>query len=1008
MSRNNGRIALWAALAAGTALAGVPQIAAAADASDSTTSTLQEVVVTGSHLRQNGLQSPVPLTVVTSTELKAMAPTTLVEGLVQLPEFYNSQTPNNGGWFTRGGYGNLDIRGLGINRTLTLLNGRRVISQTAFGGVDVNMFPQAMIKSVETVTGGASAAYGTDAVSGVANFILDTKFTGIKATLQGGETTRGDAPNYEGSLAWGGHIGDKGHVLISGEYFRQDGVFNYKGRNWYQAWGTVPDANGMLLIRPNVVSKNSTFDGLIVSAGTPLNGLAFRPDGSTYAFQNSAVTSGNVGTAAARQSITNGGSGDDLGAQVANLYPDLKRYSLFAYADYDFAPNFTVFGQYLRGNEETFAPNTPRGSIQGSPTSVTIFSGNAFLPAAIQQVMTANNIASFTLRRTGSSADIGADISLRDTSLMNSFTGGFKWDIDSGPLKDWVVDGYYQYGHNERHGYQIGLRVDRLFAAVDAVKNSSGQIVCRTTLFNAQFAGCQPLNLFGQGNASAAAVDYVVGFDPGQQITTPLYFAGLGYSPGISESYTTQEAKVNTTIMDQHVAELSMNGEVYKGWGAGAITGAFGVSYRSEHIFQWVQDATNIPSDQDHGHPVLCNSDPAAIAAGLRGVSQPDCTNTVGVQFSKVSNILGTIRVGEVFAETAVPVIADQPFAKLLKFDLAARWASYSGSGAIWAYKGGVDWQVIEGLKLRGTYSRDVRAANLSERYDKTGGVASLTDPLFPSQGAISVTTFSGGNPNVRPEKADTFTGGVVLQPKWTPNLQVSVDAYNIKIQDAIGQLGAQNVVNQCAQGATALCSLVTRDLVTNQLILVGNTYVNINQSMVRGVDFEADYHMDLHLLGQGPESLTGRFLGSWLLENSQINNGAAKINRAGQVGIQQSDGAPYALPHFKFTANATYTNGPFQAFLQGRFISSGTLENALKVGKDIERNSVPAVFYTDLRLSYHVGPAELFGSITNLFDVAPPVTPYYSTFLSYSQQYNPALYDVLGRRFVMGATLRF
>jgi outer membrane receptor protein involved in Fe transport len=965
-------------------------------------------VVTGSHIRQNGLQSPVPLTVVTATELKAMAPTTLIEGLAQLPEFYNSQTPNSGNYFTRGGYGNLDIRGLGINRTLTLLNGRRVISQTAFGGVDTNMFPQAMIKSVETVTGGASAAYGSDAVSGVANFLLDTNFQGLKATVQGGETTRGDAPNYEGSISFGHHIGDKGHILFSAEYFRQDGVFNYKGRDWYQGWGTVPDANGMLLIRPHVVSKNSTFDGLIVSPNAALNGLAFRPDGSTYQFQASAVTSGNVGTASARQSIVGGGSGDDLGAQVANLYPDVKRWSGFAYADYEFTPNVTGFLQYMHGAEYTFAPNSPRGSIQGSPTSVTIFSGNAFLPASIQQIMTANNIASFTLRRTGSSADIGSQISLGDASQMNSVTGGFKWDIQGGLFKDWVVDGYYQYGRNTRQQYQIGLRVDRLFAAVDAVKDANGKIVCRTTLYNTQFAGCQPLNLFGQGNASAAAIDYVVGLDPGQQITTPLYFAGLGYSPGISESYTTQEAKVNTTEMEQHVAELSMNGEVYKGWGAGPITGAFGATYRHEHIFQWVQDATNIPSDMDHGHPVLCNSDAAAIAAGLRGVSQPDCTNTVGIQFSKVSNILGTIRVGEFFAETAVPLLADKPFAKLVKVDLAARWANYSGSGSIWAYKGGADWQVIDGLKLRGTYSRDVRAANLSERFDKTGGVASITDPLFPSQGAVSITTYSGGNPNVRPEKADTFTGGVVMQPKWTPGLQVSVDAYNIKIQDAIGQLGAQNVVNQCNQGATALCALVTRDAVTNQLILVGNTYVNINQAMVRGVDFEADYRTDLHLLGHGAESLTTRFLGSLLLENSQINNGAAKIDRSGQVGIQQSDGVPYALPRFKFTLNATYANGPFTAFVQGRFISSGTFENALKVGKDIERNSVPAVFYTDLRLSYKIGPTEFYGSITNLLDVAPPVTPYYSTFASFAQQYNPSLYDVLGRRFVMGASIRF
>ena len=225
---------------------------------------------------------------------------------------------------------------------------------------------------------------------------------------------------------------------------------------------------------------------------------------------------------------------------------------------------------------------------------------------------------------------------------------------------------------------------------------------------------------------------------------------------------------------------------------------------------------------------------------------------------------------------------------------------------------------------------------------------------------------------------------------------------------DAIGQLGAQNVINQCAAGATALCSLVTRDATTGLPVLVGNVYVNINQAQVRGVDFEADYHREIHVLGGMPENFTARFFGSWLLENSQINNGAAKIDRAGQVGIQQSDGIPYALPRFKFTLNGTYTNGPLSLFLQGRFISSGTFENAAVVGATIEKNDVPPVFYADLRLSYRMGFAEFFGTITNLFDKDPPITPYYSTFASYAQQYNPSLYDVLGRRFTMGVTARF
>jgi outer membrane receptor protein involved in Fe transport len=978
-----------------------------------------EVIVTGSRVRQDGMKTPVPVTAVTVTELKSMSPGLLVEGMTELPQFYNSQTPANGNWFTRGGYGNLDLRGLGINRTLTLLNGRRMIASTAFGGVDTTTFPAEAIRSVETVTGGASAAYGTDAVAGVVNFILDTKFQGLKVSAQGGETTRGDSANYEISATAGIPFADgRGHLLFSGDIFKQNGVHNYKGRDWYQGWGTIPDANGMLLIRPHIVSRNATFGGLISAPGSALNGLMFLPDGSTTPYVTSSLSTGNLGTAAARQSVANGGSGDDLGAEVWTLYPDVKRYSFFSYGDYQVTDNLQVFLQFMEGMDRTFRYNTPRGSLQGSPTAITIFSGNAFLPANVQAILTQENRASFVLKRQGSAQDIGADISLADTNLTTSVTSGFKYEIPKegligGLFGGWTMDGYYQYGRNTRKGYQIGLRVDRIFAAVDAVKDpKTGAIVCRTSLFNGQFPGCQPLNLFGVGRASPQAVDYVVGNDPGQQITTPLYFTDTGFSLGQSITYTSDEAKVNITGMQEHVAELSMNGDVFKGWGAGPITGAFGATYRQDSILQIVHDSTNQSSDHSKGHPVLCNSDPAAIAAGLRGVSQPDCTNTVGIQFSKVSNLMGVIKVKEAFAETLIPIIADAPFMKLLKADLAGRVANYTGSGTVWAYKGGLDAEIIQGIRLRGTYSRDVRAANLSERFDKTGGAAVVTDPRYPQDGAVNVTIFSGGNPNVRPEKADTYTAGVVLQPGFIPGASVSVDWYRIKIKDAIGQLGnAQTVVNQCEAGAKDLCALITRDPVTDRLILVGNLYVNINQAMVRGIDMEADYHRPIHVLG-GNEAISARFFASWLLENSIINNGATKIDRAGQVGIQQSDGVPYSLPDLKATANLTYTNGPFGLFLQGRYISAGTFENALVVGKDIESNHVPAVFYADLRVSYAFdvkhSNLEMYATVTNLFDKDPPVTPYYSTFAGYAQQYNAGLYDVLGRRFVVGAKFRY
>ena len=988
-----------------------PEAAAAAEDSGDNT-----ITVTGSRIRADGMQAPVPVTVVDAAEIETLSPGALITGISQLPQFYGNQTPNSGNFFLRAGYGSLNLRGLGVNRTLTLLNGRRVPSTSAFGGVDINLFPEAMIASVETTTGGASAAYGTDAVAGVVNFILDTKFSGIAASGQIGITDRGDGQNYEISAAYGtSFAGGRGHFLVSGEYYDQEGIHSYRGRDWYQAWGTLGAGTQANPYRfsPNVTSTNSSFDGIISAPGTAIHGLAFNRDGNVAPFVLGTPSQGAIGAPGSRQVRTAGASGDDLAAEVLTLYPDLDRYSVFAYGEFEVTDAFKVFGQYLHGKTHIFSYNTPRGSFQGSPTALTIFSGNPYLPASVQQVMTTNNIPSFTFRRTGSIEDVG-QMYLDDTTTQHIATAGFEWSIPDGLLGGWQVDGFWQYGRSKRDWRQLGLRVDRIFAAVDAVRDGSGNIVCRVSTFAggaAAFPGCQPLNLFGRGNASTAAVDYVVGFEPGQTVDTPIYYADSGFSLGDDYSYETREEKVGLTTFTQHFVELSASGDLIDLW-AGPVAVAFGGSYRKDSILQLVQDVTNPASNHDTFRPVRCN-DPSI---GLRGVSPPDCANTVGNQFSKVSNIRGQADVWEAFAEVLIPVVDTDLFTANLSG--AGRWADYSGSGTIWAYKGGAEIGIADTVRLRGTYSRDVRAANLSERFDKTGGTAVIDDPRTPGViETLTVTRFSGGNPNVRPEEADTITLGAVFQPAFIPGLSASVDWYKIEIKDAISQVGNQAVVNRCfLENAQEFCDLITLDGAGN-IILVGDVFVNVAQAAVSGVDAELSYTTPVTLVGGGEETIGFRAFASWLTERSETNSSGFTTDFAGQTGATQSSQVYQPYADFKATGSLTYRNGGFSTLLQARYIGEG-IQDVCGAGRCapastvfIEDNVVDDVLYLDFRIGYQLGvqgsEVELFANVTNLTDEAPPLTPSYSAFTAYSTQHNSSLYDVLGRRFTFGVKLR-
>jgi iron complex outermembrane receptor protein len=989
---------------------------------------LDEVVVSGTRIQQtSGMDTPTPVAALSATEISNMAPGSLTEALTQLPQFYASATAAtfngaNNGFFNSPGGGSLNLRGIGAKRTLTLLDGRRVVSASIYGGPDINSFPEAMLKSVESVTGGASAAYGTDAVSGVINYILNTDFEGFDAHVQTGQTDRGDGESSEYSVSFGTKVGERAHVLFSAEHAQQDSIETFRGREWYESWGMLQLGTGATPSDPrlvparDVISTAASYDGVITSwhnaAGQAVNvpGFGqsiFNSDGTLTPF----VFGSRSSTGNRAHTVTGGGSGTDNNSDRPNLLAGSKRTNAFAYVDYDVTDNLNFYVQGLYSEQELTAPNlgglfcAAAVGCQGNQ-GITIFADNAFLPAELRTRMADAGIASFSMGRVGHSSDLAGGARVRQDTRTASGTVGFKANVASeGYFKDWQIDGYYQYGKTDVDAAQEGgIRVDRIWLALDAVVDpATGNIVCNAALVpNSAYRDCKPLNLFGRGRASKEAIDWVTGFDPGVAVTTTPYLPGY---PPETYSYIGDQHKHRLIAIRQDVAEVTASGRLAQGW-AGPIAGAIGVHYRKESLDQKVQASQGNPSADPLDFNVVPANDPAL---NIRGVPGGARNNSVETQFSKVPFARGEYDIKEAFSEALVPLFGGASWLKQLNLNVAARWASYGGSGTIWTYKGGLDSTFSDSFRLRGTYSRDVRAANLGERFDRTGSALSIRDPRKPTTAPnIAVTLVQGGNPEVAPEEADTYTVGFVYRPAWLPGFDVSVDWLSVSVDGSIEQFAAQDIVDACyIRNDVDQCRNITLDA-AGEFNLINQTYQNVSKAKISGVDLEMGYSRPVELFGGG-ERIGMRVFASYLAENSTTSSNGVKTDRAGQVA------GLFSLPEWKATASFSYSRGPFRGFLQLRYIGDGVYDTQNGVGTNnwvVADNDIGSIAYVDARLSWDmdVGDTriELFGNATNLFDRAPPIIPSFIPAVAAPAQYNAGLYDVLGRRFAVGVNVRF
>ena len=1027
------------AIAIGLALCGSTSVLAA-DAAPAAANELDEVTVTGTRIRAvTTMETPTPVAAVTAEELVAMSPTSLTSALVQLPQFYNSTTAENFGatFFQSPGGGSLNLRGIGSKRTLTLLDGRRVVPASAFGGPDINMFPSQMLKRIEAVTGGASAAYGTDAVSGVVNFILDTRFDGVQFSGQTGFTDLGDAKNQQYSMAFGHQLGDRTHLLFSAGYMTQDKVNGFAGRDWYEACG--------LIANPSVPSGSTAGESAAVPINVPACDLH-----STTASYNGMFTVGAGANARTYEllddgnaipfnrtvpgSMQPGGGGVNVALTDTQLTPAQNRKNVFAYLDHDVTDNFNVYVQGMAAWQTLRSYGRVGDILTGPPQAFTIYRNNAFLPASIAAIMDQAGAASFTMTRNGSSKDWGAG-SFANISRTRSATLGFKSTITAdGYFNGWSVDGYAQYGKNNLDAAQEGgIRLDRIYLATDAVRDPvTGSIRCNVTVVSGNKPDCVPLNVFGAGNASAAAVDWIKGYDPGESVSVKPF---LGFDPttgkptyGDTWNYTSDASKHRLVETTQKVFEVTASGSLFDGW-AGPISGAIGAHWREEAIDQQVKASAegNTAADPTY-RPVWCsdgNADARCVEQvtkgirpagniGVRGIPANSWQNIVDTQFSNVPFIAGSFTVKEVFAETLVPVIAGQPWMQDLNFSGAVRWADYAGSGSIWSWKGGLNATFTNEIRLRGTYSRDTRAANIAERFDRTGGfTAPLNDFVTPLPtgwtNPTAVTTVQGGDPSVSPETAKTFTVGLVYQPQWLSGFSMSVDWLKVALKGAIEQLPAQRVLDLCAAGDQDQCARISRDPTTNMILFVPQTYQNLSKVDLEAVDVEMGYSRPITLFG-GSERLGVRVFGTYLIESSNTNSAGLKTETTGDVNQQL----------FKKKANLTlnYGNGPFNWNLQARYLGAAKLNTAWnlfstslnRVNYNVADNRIGAVVYWDTRLGYDIplgnGTMELFANVNNLLDRDPPNVLGVNT--SNQVQTGGTAYNILGRSYVVGVNVKF
>jgi len=834
-------------LACGVAFVALPNVA---QAQQSAANSVEDVVVTGSRVISDAANSPTPLTIISADDLKSTTPSDIPDGLNKLPVFQGSTGVGRPGDGTHNySSDTLDLRNFGAQRTLVLLDGHRNTPSNDDGTVDVDTLPQMLISRVDIVTGGASAVYGSDAVTGVVNFVLDKKFNGLKTDFNSGISTYADAMSYNLGVAAGSDLfGGRGHFEASVEYRHRDPV-NQSARpygptvltasNGEAGTGSATDPFNVIV---NARRPNSTAGGLVqgcVPACAAANMQQFNTAGQLVAFYP-----GVAGATDANGNPTSGSGNFNSGGDGAynpygQVFNGFHQGTLFSRFSYDLADNISFYVQGTASEAYSFGWYFPQKIQPGTNQADIFYKNNPFLSAA-EQTQLGNNGTNPTQLGTTQAANtfelgeflIGnGQTEINATGSVNrvlSMRTGFEGSIMNDRFK-WEL--FYSHGENRLAVDLVNNQnLQHMYASEDAVLTPSGTVACYAATqaaTAAAYANCVPINPFGANSVSQSAFKY---------------------------DFQTTDFHETNTLNDMGG---SIAGKILDDW-AGPITAALS----GEARFSAYDVGSNQPASTfvDCTGLRICN--PA-----LPSYAQ---TITAGVHASQ--------NVWEFALESEVPVIKDVPLIQSFDLNMAGRYTDYSVSGSVQTWKVGFNWNVIDSLRFRGTTSIDIRAPTLNDLFQPATltqnvfngdlHIPDLTKSQVPNPQYVSyTTTFSTqGNSALVPEVARTYTVGAVWTPDFIQGLTVSLDYYRIHLNNAIGAIAPSNTIQSIceASGGTSIyCANYQRPFafsdhtIDNETTRIFTFNLNTASTKTEGWDFESNYAWQM-------SDLVDDWKGSW------------------------------------------------------------------------------------------------------------------------------------------------